>query len=234
MFNNIPISISLRGICSEKPDEYNPDDSLDEKIRILKREGRNYSIDTFETLMDVVNRRNIISLNLSEVDYSHIEHLRKIIDKNIENNKTNKFQTLLHGLLNTYELALEKQTDEMKNMKNFLSRQNATLKKEIINFIIANTKLRKNNKEKVKDLILNIGKFFITKDTILKGEDPGPAACCVGNATACSSKTDSDPFSPMGRKFSLYLGIVGNPRKRGEHGGENGASTGASPLHLWM
>ena len=59
----------------------------------------------------------------------------------------------------------------MKNMKNFLSRQNAALKKEIINFIIANTKLRKNNKEKVKDLILNIGKFFITKDTILKGED---------------------------------------------------------------
>ena len=169
--NNIPISISLRGICSEKPDEYNPDDSLDEKIRILKREGRNYSIDTFETLMDVVNRRNIISLNLSEVDYSHIEHLRKIIDKNIENNKVNTFQRLLYGLLNTYELALEKQTDEMKNMKNFLSRQNATLKKEIINFIIANTKLRKNNKEKVKDLILNIGKFFITKDTILKGED---------------------------------------------------------------
>ena len=96
---------------------------LDEKIRILKREGRNYSIDTFETLMDVVNRRNIISLNLSEVDYSHIEHLRKIIDKNIEDNKVNKvnkvnkFQTLLYGLLNTYELALEKQTDEMKNMK---------------------------------------------------------------------------------------------------------------------
>ena len=172
--NNIPISDSLRDICLEKPDEYNPDDSLYEKIRILEREGRNYSIDTFETLMDVVNRRNIISLNLSEVDYSHIEHLRKIIDKNIENNKANKFQTLLYGLLNTYEIALEKQTNEMKNMKNFLNQQNKKLKTIVIDFITKNTKSRKNIKNiknKVKDLISNIGQFSIIKDTILKGED---------------------------------------------------------------
>lgn len=157
--NNIPINESLRDICLGKPDEYNPDDSLDEKIKILKREGKNYSVDTFETLMNIVNNRNIISLNLTDDDYSQIEYLRRLISYNIDNKKATKFQTLLYGLVDTYEIALDKQSKEMKEMKNFLAKQNVALKKEIISFINTNTKLKNNQKERVKYLISTIGKF---------------------------------------------------------------------------
>ena len=169
--NNIPINESLRDICLGKPDEYNPDDSLDEKIKILKREGKNYSVDTFETLMNIVNNRNIISLNLTDDDYSQIEYLRRLISYNIDNKKATKFQTLLYGLVDTYEIALDKQSKEMKEMKNFLAKQNVALKKEIISFINTNTKLKNNQKERVKYLISTIGKFSLTRDTIMNEED---------------------------------------------------------------
>ena len=121
--------------------------------------------------MNIVNNRNIISLNLTDDDYSQIEYLRRLISYNIDNKKATKFQTLLYGLVDTYEIALDKQSKEMKEMKNFLAKQNVALKKEIISFINTNTKLKNNQKERVKYLISTIGKFSLTRDTIVNEED---------------------------------------------------------------
>lgn len=169
--NNIPISDDLRAICAGKPDDYNPDDSLEEKIRILKREGKNYSQDNFDALMDVVNRRNIVSLDLFDSEYSQVEKLRNLINIHIENDRATKFHMLLKALLDTYEPALNKETKEMKDMKNLLYSQNTTLKKSIVEFIKANTRLKKSEQVALEKQISTIGKFKLTKDTILNEED---------------------------------------------------------------
>ena len=60
---NLPISPELSTICMNKPDNFNDKVSLAEQIRKLKSEGRNYSQDSFQKLLLLINRDNIVKPN---------------------------------------------------------------------------------------------------------------------------------------------------------------------------
>ena len=56
----------LGRICGSNSSKYKSTNDIIEKIEILKSEGKNYSMDDFLRLMDVVNRSNIVKVDMNE------------------------------------------------------------------------------------------------------------------------------------------------------------------------
>jgi hypothetical protein len=61
--NLIPISEDFLPLCSEKPDYIRDSDSINEIIRKLKEDKRDFSNETFLRLLQLVGRNNIISID---------------------------------------------------------------------------------------------------------------------------------------------------------------------------
>ena len=58
--SNIPIPPDLIPVCNEKPREYNRKWSIEEKMDFLRRNNKNYGVDSLHQLMMIVNRRNVL------------------------------------------------------------------------------------------------------------------------------------------------------------------------------
>jgi hypothetical protein len=58
--SNIPIPTDLIPVCNEKPREYNRKWSIEEKMDFLKRNNKNYGVDSLHQLMMVIQRRNLL------------------------------------------------------------------------------------------------------------------------------------------------------------------------------
>ena len=86
--NDIPISDSLMGICLNKPDGFDKFATLQENIDILKREGKLYSIETFNELIDTVNKMNIMPLDLVDRETSNIHQMRDLIQYMMDSQNT--------------------------------------------------------------------------------------------------------------------------------------------------
>lgn len=136
--SSVPIDEELATICIDKPDYLSKNDTLQEKIAKLKRDGRNYNKETFLRLFQIVSRNNIIRISLSNNPPSYSDNLRKYLLKidNEDDNTINRgFRQKMEILLDTYDIALQEDTEEMRAMKNYLSYSNDMMRKDIVEFI---------------------------------------------------------------------------------------------------
>jgi hypothetical protein len=166
-FNSLlPISETLRGICLGKPDSVSTYDSISEIVRKLKRDGRNYSKESLDMLMKLVNYENMIHLH-TPVQYSSIHYLRLISE-----NKETEFQTLLYDALDTYDVALLEDNKEVRNLKNFIGRENTMMLDKIKVFIRSHSKLNRTEYNNFINTINNISEFnLIETDTFNNPEN---------------------------------------------------------------
>ena len=78
--NDLPISEELRAICLNKPDNYDKNDTIEESIRKLKRDGKLYTTESLDQLLTVVNRDNMVKLKINTpVNNLSIDVLKHII-----------------------------------------------------------------------------------------------------------------------------------------------------------
>ena len=79
--SEVPLSEELRSVCMTKPDSFDVKDSIEEKIRKLRRDGHNYSIDSFNQLMQVINSHDLVvsSINLQILLYQFV-FLQNLLD----------------------------------------------------------------------------------------------------------------------------------------------------------
>ena len=136
--SSVPIDEELATICVDKPDYLSKNDTLQEKIAKLKRDGRNYNKETFLRLFQIVSRNNIIRISLSNNPPSYSDNLRKYLLKidNEDDNTINRgFRQKMEILLDTYDIALQEDTEDMRSMKNYLSHSNDMMRKDIVEFI---------------------------------------------------------------------------------------------------
>jgi len=136
--SSVPIDEELATICIDKPDYLSKNDTLQEKIAKLKRDGRNYNKETLLRLFQIVSRNNIIRISLSNNPPSYSDNLRRYLLKidNEDDNTVNRgFRQKMEVLLDTYDIALQEDTEEMRAMKNYLSHSNDMMRKDIVEFI---------------------------------------------------------------------------------------------------
>ena len=150
-FNSlIPTSEELISLCNEKPKNISSKDSYNEIIVKLKKDGRNYTNESLLRLLQLVNRKNIVDVEINTVPINSIQMIRNLIDL-FEFEKEEvvypSLQKLLIESLDTNVNTRNESHDEIEDskqvraLKNHLSRTNDDMKKTIIDFIKKNYKL---------------------------------------------------------------------------------------------
>ena len=142
----IPIPEDLLPICTSKPDVglINPNDSLDRVIQKLKEDGRNYTNEQFLRMLQIISQHNIININIDS-DAPEISSITKIIkllesiDDDNDEVVERSLRDLIKDSLDTFDIATENYTQEVKDLNNFLQRHIERMKSEIIEFVQQNS-----------------------------------------------------------------------------------------------
>ena len=156
-FNSLmPMSRNLIAICKEKPEYLSFNDSIQEQIAKLKRDSRNYSVQDFLRLLQIVNRENIIPINIDNTVISPIQALRDLFTTlNDIDDETiaPSLRNVMEKLLDTFDVAVTEDTPDMRTLKNYLQRTNGILRKQLLDFISAHSKLKPSDLKKVTKFI---------------------------------------------------------------------------------
>jgi hypothetical protein len=140
----IPLTEDLLSICKSKPDFLSKRDTINEKIEKLKRNDRKYTNEMFLRLFQIVSRHNIINISLSFSNTSYPSSLRNLIAKFEDQNEAHIAGPLkqnLLALLDTYDLSIQEDTEEMTKFKNYLAKSNETMRKDLLDFIKRKSKI---------------------------------------------------------------------------------------------
>jgi hypothetical protein len=168
----VPINDKLLPLCVEKPD-VSEKDSNDEIITKLKLAGKNYSNESFLRLLQLVSQQNIIHIDTSLQIVSSIDKLLLNLDTiepiDPENNGEGKrtFKSLIKNALDTFSIASESATQESKDLNNFLIKNIASMKTDIIDFITQNKGITTTKKilSNITATIENISEWESIKST---------------------------------------------------------------------
>ncbi len=140
-FNSlVPLSDNLKAICPAKPENFDLNDTLEESIRKLKSNARNYTEHSLQQLLDIVNASTKAPIMIEEKEVSNVSKLTEIMEKMDEENKRpSNFRTDFLNVLRTFEindlLSSNAEPDELRKLKNLLPRLNDAMQAQIMEFI---------------------------------------------------------------------------------------------------
>jgi hypothetical protein len=165
--NFMPIPDNLLGLCREKPENISRSESIQEQILKLKNDGYTYSLEQFLSLIQLINRNNIIYIPYINETFSRVERLRNYIEYLENVNDTNipkDFKSNFKNLLDTFDISNIDDPEEMTLMKKYLINRNDLLKTKILKFIMENAKTTKNQYKKIQDFFNNISTWKFDVD----------------------------------------------------------------------
>ena len=146
--NNIPIDDELKSVCMDKPDDFDENNSIIDNINALKSAGKIYNKNSLLDLINIINKRNIFSINYNHAIINNTELLRILVknykDSMITDNIDEQLFNKLDILLDTYDIA-NTNNSELDNIKNYLAKSTIQIKKMSLDLIKKNTNLNKTN-----------------------------------------------------------------------------------------
>jgi hypothetical protein len=157
--SNIPLTDDLRTICTDKPTYLFKNDSIQEKIAKLKRDDRKYDKVLFLRLFQIVSRNNIINISLSQNIPSCATPLRNVLlkmDADDESVVAKVLRQKMEILLETYDLSIQEDTEDMKQLKNYLAKNNDIMRKDLLYFIKHKSKISSSEYEKINKFLSNL------------------------------------------------------------------------------
>ena len=140
----LPISEDLRAICMEKPEDFDVNASIEEQIAQLKRDGKNYNNDSLENLLSIINRNNIVNIDLRTIVFNNTQRLRDLITSFDELDETSipqAFREKIAGILDRFGVSdMEKggDSEEVRDFKNYLSTSNTQMETLLNDFVRRN------------------------------------------------------------------------------------------------
>jgi hypothetical protein len=158
--NDIPISDKLLSICLSKSEDFDKFASLQENIDKLKKEGKVYSIEAFNELINTVNSMNIIPLDMVDRETSNMQQLRDLIQhmQDSQNPIGEEFLTLFKNSLDTYDIVSSDNSDT-KKLINYIALKNTEYRNDISSFIDKFADITKREKGNFNECILNIMEY---------------------------------------------------------------------------
>ena len=172
----LPVPDDLKAICLNKPADYNSSDYLEKKIQILKNNGNNYSINSLEELMQIINLKNSFETDFNN-DLDSLENLintLKSIEELIENDESieklfNKkiIEKFIEVIQKEPGVISEEVTDEnnsqlIRELKNLLIKDTDLNKSKLFDYIERNANINKKEFNNFKKCLEN---FFIFNDS---------------------------------------------------------------------
>lgn len=166
-----PIKDDLVPLCKDKPNYLTKFETIQEKISKLKRDGRNYNKEMFLRLFQIVCRNNIINIRISHTTPSCSQNLRDVLtllDQEDEEYVAPVFRQRLETLLDTYDLTIEEDTEEMRQMKNYLENTNSKVKASLMKFIKRRAKLKSSEFNKMNKFMSELSLWSFDNDATSK------------------------------------------------------------------
>jgi len=161
---DIPISEDLRAICIDKPDDFNKNGSIEEQIEQLKRDGRNYNNESLDNLLALINRNNIVNVELRTIVFNNTQRLRDLVQSFEEKDSTSipqPFREKMNNILDRFgvtdEPHVQGDSEQVRDFKNYLATSNGQMEISIKDFIRRNTS--KSSYVKFTQCIDNISIF---------------------------------------------------------------------------
>ena len=166
----VPIPEALIPLCSDKPNMslISINEPLDKIVQRLKDDGRHFNNESFLRLLQLISRNNIIDIELNSPLVSSIAKLIITLEE-IENENDDVIEGSLRKLIldavDTFDIASDKMTKEIKNLNDFLIRNNDDMKKEIIEFIEKNkgADITRSSVNKMKQTISTLSDWELEK-----------------------------------------------------------------------
>jgi hypothetical protein len=136
----IPIPEDLLPLCAEKPDVslVSSNLSLEKIIQNLKEGGQKFDNESFLRLLQLIGRKNIIQLDFDKPYVSSITKLLATIETiDDENDEVveGSLRKLITEALDTFDIASSETSREIKNLNDFLIRNNEDMIGDIKDFI---------------------------------------------------------------------------------------------------
>ena len=142
----IPIPDNLKELCSTKPTSFNPYDSIDNQIKLLKGQGKEFTPTLFNKLYDIISNNNMkpldipLSINTILTFDNYLKFITELQDPLIPT----ELIELLENLVPHHNKTITKDTQDLKNVINYLSDKNQSLRDIISSFIQRYSNLSKS------------------------------------------------------------------------------------------
>ena len=152
-FNSLlPMDDDVLPLCTDKPNYLNPNESLNEMIQKLKNDGRVYTDSMFLRLLQMVNRKNIVSVSLDTKGASSLHRLTDTLESvEAENDAVveGSLRNLISNAMDTFNIATDHITEETRGLNNFLVRHKENMKNELVDFMLKNKGAHSRREEKL-------------------------------------------------------------------------------------
>jgi hypothetical protein len=163
---DIPISDSLKILCSEQNFDFNDYDEIKEKIKAIKSKGMLFNEETLQHLLKIIARENYVNMSFDKSIYSSKEsilHLLINIDEiNLE--LDDDFVKLMREMIENYDELNKIQSTKLREIRNFLIEQSDLMKNEIIEFLNKHSSYSASMKKKLLETFDKINEFRTIKD----------------------------------------------------------------------
>jgi len=145
--NQLPIDDELKGLCLDKPQNFDPTKPMKEIIESLKNDGKIYNYASFIELIHIVSKNNIIHVPINFTIINNVEAIRIIIDA-YENNNYYKiddvFISKLELMLDSFSV-IEDDNNDLRMLKNYLGQSNMLLKQKILQIVSTQISISKSD-----------------------------------------------------------------------------------------
>lgn len=154
------VPLKYKNICGEKPEGYNKDAPIEEKIVFLKKNDRKFSQESLKNLLNIINKNNIHVYN-NNLEYSFLDPLKDIVNS-FDNNNSNIFEQPLRkqllNILSSYkkDKFYESPSDNLNKLKRYLYKTNNNFLIQIMDFLSKYGDLDDRKYEKYKNHLFNI------------------------------------------------------------------------------
>jgi hypothetical protein len=143
----LPIPENLTPVCLSKPEDFSLLDSLKLQIKKLKDDGKNFELEDLQRLLSIVDRENEVHVPLHSDTKTTTDKLREFLnDDEASELIPQELKDVIIPLLDTFDLSVEEDTEEMQAFINFIDEQNNGLKTELISFLQQNSKSARRGK----------------------------------------------------------------------------------------
>ncbi|MHA2082259.1 MAG: hypothetical protein ACXABD_00755 [Candidatus Thorarchaeota archaeon] len=174
--NNLPLSEDLMRICSDKPASFDSNLDIKEKIKNLKEQGKVFDNESLTELMNVINGRNMVSIDMSETAKDPIQVLRDLlseIDRKDNDVIPRDFLDKFTACLDTYDTSSSSDSGTVRDFKNYLAVQTTSLTESIVRDIKDKSTLPKSNVKVVTTFVETVMTWASTRkdDKSMSDED---------------------------------------------------------------
>ena len=149
-----PIPENLQAVCMSKPEDFSLFDSLSRQIKKLEEDGKNFTLEDLQRLLYIVDRENILSINLYDNEISSLERMRSYLSEDTVAIPT-RLHDLLKNVMDTFELNVAEPTREIKTLTNYLDKEINDLKATLVIFLQRNSKLSKRKFNQTMEVLQN-------------------------------------------------------------------------------